>query len=110
MSSDCSDHKAVLLLLSGIETNPVPRQPKFQCGICGRACKTNQHSICCDDCDQWIHKECFGITTASYSELGEKSDPWFCPTCKSANISTAIYNVPLDRTETSNRSNKSWRG
>ena len=38
-----------LLLRSGIESNPGPRQPKYPCGICTKACKTG--CIACDGCD-----------------------------------------------------------
>ena len=102
LSSDRSSHKAVLLLISGIETNPGPRQARFPCGICGKACKTNQHAVCCDDCDKWIHKECIGISTASYLELAESDEAWFCPNCKAKNINSSIYNVPFDQSNSKN--------
>ena len=90
LSCDRSSHKALLLLLSGIETNPGPRQPKFPCGLCGRACKTNQRAVCCDDCNKWCHKDCLGITTPNYIALSESEDPWFCPNCHSRNNSTIL--------------------
>ena len=72
--------------------------------MCGRACKTNQRALCCDDCDKWAHKDCVGITSSMYVALGDSSDPWFCPTCNSRNASTVIYSLPIDNLQHSYRS------
>lgn len=47
---DKASHHLILLLLAGIEPNPGPRQPRFPCGICNKACKLGV--IACDDCDK----------------------------------------------------------
>ena len=70
LSVDRSSHRLVLLLLSGLETNPGPRMPRFPCVVCRKACKTNQKALACDDCDAWTHKDCIGLSSASYSRLG----------------------------------------
>jgi hypothetical protein len=47
----------LLLLLSGIEPNPVLRAPKYPCGVCKKAVKNmGQRALACDDCDKWCHK------------------------------------------------------
>ena len=51
IARDRSSQRLLLLLLSGIETNPGPRRPRFPCTICQKACKLE--SIACDDCDKW---------------------------------------------------------
>ncbi|VDI67772.1 Hypothetical predicted protein [Mytilus galloprovincialis] len=88
-----STQRLILLLLSGIETNPGPRQPRFPCTICQKACKLE--SIACDDCDKWTHRNCIGMSTTEFSNLGKSEDTWTCPSCsKPNNSSTKIYFIP----------------
>ena len=87
-------HMITLLLISGIEPNPGPRRPKFPCSMCSKACKLN--SIACDDCNQWLHKECLGMSTTEFSRLGKSDDTWNCPSCQKPNNSTKIYSIPED--------------
>ena len=68
-----------LLLRSGIESNPGPRQPKYPCGICTKACKTG--CIACDDCDTWIHKECIGMSITELSRIGHSEASWTFQSC-----------------------------
>jgi hypothetical protein len=71
------DWKAIrlaLMVVNGLETNPGPRRPKFPCGICSKACKLE--CIACDDCEQWLHKSCIGMSTSELNRLGDKSDEW----------------------------------
>eukprot|EP00745_Piridium_sociabile_P038115 TRINITY_DN6956_c1_g1_i1.p1 TRINITY_DN6956_c1_g1~~TRINITY_DN6956_c1_g1_i1.p1 ORF type:complete len:204 (-),score=38.81 TRINITY_DN6956_c1_g1_i1:217-828(-) len=48
--------------------------------------------------DKWVHKECVGMTTPVFDQLGESEDPWYCPHCQSKNNTSIIYSVPLDTT------------
>ena len=83
----------ILLLLSGIEPNPGPRQPRFQCTIYQNACKTE--SIACDDCDKWTHRNCIGMSTTEFSNLVKSEETWTCPSCSKPNNSTTnIYFIP----------------
>lgn len=96
---ETSGHRFILLLMSGIEQNPGPRHPKFPCGICKKACKLQ--SIACDECDQWLHKICIGMSTTEFSRLGNSSDTWKCPNCAAPNNSSIIYSTPqLDENNT----------
>ena len=81
-----------LLLKNGIEPNPGPRKPRFPCALCSKACKTK--CIACDDCDQWVHKDCIGITSAELCALGKSDELWFCPNCNKPNNSSILYDVP----------------
>ena len=82
-----------LLMIGGIETNPGP--VKYPCVVCQKPCKSNQRAIACDDCDQWFHAKCMGISDKSYQQLGNKSSSWYCTNCNSHNHSTVLYDVPL---------------
>ncbi|CAG2205460.1 unnamed protein product [Mytilus edulis] len=68
IARDRSSQRLLLLLLSGIETNPGPRRPRFPFTICQKACKLE--SIACDDCDKWTHRNCIGMSTTEFSNLG----------------------------------------
>ena len=85
-------HKLTLLLLGGIHPNPGPRRPRYPCGVCAYACKTG--AIACNECEQWIHKECVGMSTSLYTRLGDSSDPWYCPSCHNVNASAKTYSLP----------------
>ena len=86
------DYRSALLILSGIEPNPGAHKPRFLCGICGKACKTE--SIACDECDEWIHRVCIGMSSTEFSRLGKCEDAWNCLSCQAAN--KLIYSVPSD--------------
>ena len=93
ITKDRSTQQLILLLLSGIEPNPGPRQPRFPCTICQKACKTE--SIACDDGDKWTHRNCIGMSTTEFSNLGKSDETWTCPSCsKPNNSSTKIYSIP----------------
>jgi hypothetical protein len=100
----------MLLVISGLETNPGPRKPKFPCGICTKACKTN--CLACDECDLWIHKSCVGMSTSELARIGDSEEFWKCPACSALNSSSELYApaiVPTkdesDRAELSNLPN-----
>ena len=81
-----------LLLKGGIESNPGPRRPKFPCVMCSKACKTE--CLACDECNQWVHRTCIGMSTTEFSRLGRSEEAWSCPSCASINNSSRIYSVP----------------
>ena len=85
-------HRKYLLLMAGIKPNPGPRAPKYPCGVCSKACKTK--CIACDDCGQWMHKSCIGLTSAELIELGKSENSWTCLNCQKQNNSCITYTVP----------------
>ncbi|CAC5416938.1 unnamed protein product [Mytilus coruscus] len=59
------------------------------------------HSIACDECDQWLHKTCIGMSTTEFSRLGNSNDTWKCPNCAAPINSSIIYSSPqLDESNT----------
>ena len=75
------------------------KRPKYPCWICAKACKTG--CITCDDCDTWLHKECFGMSTTELSNIGHSEATWTCPSCSKAN-SSRLYSTPDEDTSHSN--------
>ena len=37
--------------------------------------------MCCDECDEWIHTTCVGLSTETYNNLIGSSVLWFCNKC-----------------------------
>jgi hypothetical protein len=68
---DGMDDSDILSAIKGLEPTQGPRQPRCPCTISQKACKTE--SIACDDCDKWTHRNCIGMSTTEFSNLG-KSD------------------------------------
>ena len=66
--------------------DPIP------CVMCSKACKTE--CIACDECNQWVHRTCIGMSTTEFSRLRRSEEAWSCPSCASINNSTRIYSVP----------------
>ena len=92
ITKDRSTQQLILLLLSGIEPNPGPRQPRFPCTISQKACKTE--SIACDDCDKWTHRKCIGMSTTEFSNLGKSDETWTCPSCSLLHV--YFFNLGMD--------------
>ncbi|CAG2224564.1 unnamed protein product [Mytilus edulis] len=85
--------KTHLTLTEWHRDKPRTKATKIPCTICQKACKIE--SIACDDCDKWTHRNCIGMSTSEYSNLGKSEDTWTCPSCcKPNNSSTKIYFIP----------------
>ena len=56
------------LLLSGdVQQNPGP--VKFPCRECKKPVAKTHYALQCDQCDQWVHYKCEGLTRKQYLEL-----------------------------------------
>ena len=42
----------------------------------------NRFMICCDNCLEWFHGKCVGITKKMGKEMEEAGNEWTCPKCK----------------------------
>ena len=84
----------LLLLLSGIESNPGPT--KYPCGECNKPVYYGR-SILCDNCNKWYHKSCIEMYTIVYDCYTENSKlEWECCNCAIKNISFSLFNHPVD--------------
>ena len=93
-------HAFILLLMSGIEPNPGPRTPRYQCGVCSRAVRDiGQCALACDDCDKWCHMSCLSMNTPEFETYANSYLPWYCPSCNSLNLSTVVYDLPVPDVE-----------
>jgi hypothetical protein len=81
----------LLLIISEVETNPGPI--KYPCGVCSMACRWNQKALACDDCDQWFHTSCMGVSHSAYDNLANTSVSWYCTNCNRPNHSTLPYDL-----------------
>ena len=74
-----------MLIIGGIERNPVPRTVKYPCGTCKKACRWGQKAIACDNCDQWFHTSCMGMSSSRYEYLANTSISLICTACDTPN-------------------------
>ena len=75
-------HTFILLLMSGIESNPGPRTPRYPCGVCTRAVRDiGQRALACDECDKWCHMSCLSMNTPEFDMYANSDLPWYCPLC-----------------------------
>ena len=55
--------------------------PLHPCRLCTYDV-SNSNCICCDSCDQWVHKKCSGLSTLQFKHLASvPSSSWFCELC-----------------------------
>ena len=72
-----------LIALSGdIHPNPGPYgRPIYPCGSCHQPVRNRDKAILREECNQWHHIHCYGISPSSYNSLNNQSDFWFCDHC-----------------------------
>ena len=67
------------------------------CPVCLKVCKDSQKGICCDVCDQWLHRKCAKISLVQFQSLGNSDSPFYCHHCLSSalpfvNITKSVFN------------------
>ena len=84
----------LLLLISGdIELNPGPVPEDTTCAsptsdlcpTCSLSVGENDLGIACDQCDNWFHLKCQGVSNKKYKELSKPSASWLCTDCSYEN-------------------------
>ena len=68
-----------ILICGDIAANPCP--PKYPCGSCTKAVRSNQKAIMCDECQFWFHINCMSMTVNTYNELAQNDNEWYCNGC-----------------------------
>lgn len=65
---------------------------KFPCSICKNRVKHNHKSVFCDQCNNWVHIECNGISITEYKELQKepRDKKWVCLYCSVLNNSVTL--------------------
>ena len=66
------------------------------CMKCKKIVPENGNSICCDDCDGWLHLKCSGLTLKTLKKLGKDNSPFQC--AHSALISNVANVINLGTT------------
>ena len=91
-----------MIALSGdIHHNPGPYdRPICPCGSCHQPVRNRDRAIFCEECNQWHHIHCIGISPSSYNSLIKQSAFWLCDHCGIPNITTSP-----SRNEQSNSTN-----
>ena len=77
----------LVTLSSEIELNP---GPSFPCGSCGIEVLDEDAAVSCDNCNNWYHIQCQGISLETYGNLqaNDSSFAWVCLNCEAQNYSS----------------------
>ena len=77
-----------------------------QCPICMKKVSISCDSICCDNCDLWVHHlKCSALTSTNFDILCQaNSECWHCPVCintllpfpQNNNLATNKLKIPSD--------------
>ena len=80
-----------LIALSGdIHPNLGPYgRPICPCGSCRQPVRNRDKAIFCEECNQWHHIHCIGISPSSYNSLINQSAFWLCDHFGIPNITTS---------------------
>ena len=65
------------------------------CIKCKKSIPEDGNSICCDDCDGWLHLKCSGLTLKTLKKLGKDDSPFKCTFClnfKCGKCDKPVYN------------------
>ena len=92
---------SLLVLAGDVELNPGPPKCKYPCWICSKPVKKSDPAVCCDQCDQWLHNSCRGLSAHLYEAMKSSSVTWICPTCGLPSFTSSLFNSFIS-TDTSN--------
>ena len=96
MTNPSSTMISIILLLSEqISPNPGPcrqsRGPRYPCVTCGKAVRSNQKGIQCDNCQLWTHASCVNMSNNTYDNICNTSNLWFCEVSNLPDQSTSFF-------------------
>lgn len=78
--SDPADARAALLSKRSVRALAFRRRQEEDEVVCiCRGKDDGRELVQCDDCKEWFHLKCIGIS--DISELGKEEDPWYCTDC-----------------------------
>ena len=75
---------------------------KADCGLCSGAVLKGHKAVQCDNCDMWIHNECWFIAETQYETVNNTNCTWICPKCEFFNFSDSFFGEQVN-VETENR-------
>ena len=71
------------------------RKYKFPCLVCKSPCiKNRQDSICCNLCDEWVHRKCTDLTPAQFNSYASTDIPYYCTNCLHGNSTKDTLDKP----------------
>ena len=63
----------------------------YPCNKCGIEVSNNDDSICCDECNHWLHLKCTSLNNSEFVSLAKKGDSmWYCDNCNTCSKCTEI--------------------
>ena len=77
-------HRVTVLTEDSLKNANTEVLDSEKCGACNGHPRATPASICwllCDNCEQWFHAGCTGISNDTELQQVKQLDTWYCPTC-----------------------------
>ena len=83
----------LLLILIANDCSTInPGPPQNPCGECGKAVRSNQRGIECEECYVWYHKRCLAINSVNFRILEQHpSYVWICCNCGLPSFTSSFF-------------------
>ena len=89
------------------DRNKAPkRKRKLTCPICNDSIEEasgdnpGQEAVFCDgQCDDWLHRQCAGLSRSRFIEISKTEDPFYCPHCLLTQQGDEIASLKLQLTQ-----------
>ena len=90
----------LLLILIANDCSTInPGPPQNPCGECGKAVRSNQRGIECEECYVWYHKRCLAINSVNFRILEQHpSYVWICCNCGLPSFTSSFFLSSLELT------------
>ena len=83
-SSNINNHQTINAKQSNATGSQSKSYLRFSCLKCNCACRKKQQAICCDACNNWIHRKCAELTNTEFDCLTCSDDTYYCSKCNSS--------------------------
>lgn len=76
-----SDEDTDVMFHVAAEKQPAVESEKFPCSVCQEEVTADHNALLCDNCSQWCHTGCCGVSDHQYAEMSNQSQEfqWACP-------------------------------
>ena len=90
----------LLLILIANDCSTInPDPPQNPCGECGKAVRSNQRGIECEECYVWYHKRCLAINSVNFRILEQHTSyVWICCNCGLPSFTSSFFLSSLELT------------
>ena len=83
-----------------MSTSRTAKAKRVNCCVCDKTIiegKQGQEAIQCDDCDQWLHRECSGLSRSMFNVMTSTDCPFYCFMCCMSSLKSLRSTVDIQR-------------